>query len=193
MIPKCYHLFFVDGKVDGVFFFFNFCLYFLIFLPLIYFTVYFPTFIIFTFMCNPRAKLSWGTRERPTFRIQLHGGSAISVFQASLYCFTPEHAGWCTARHWCRHFLYDRIWMMTQKRHVSVQTPKENWNLHSKFSECSSPRNGGFFQRWTVIYSHCYFWEMTLPAQIYNKLHFRPHILRFHKRKQMAEARLGFP
>lgn len=58
-------------------------------------------------------------------------------------------------------------------------------------SERSSPRNGGFFQRLTVIYLDHSLWEMILPAQIYNKFNFRPSILRFHKRKQMAEAKPG--
>lgn len=53
------------------------------------------------------------------------------------------------------------------------------------------PRNGGIFQRLTVTYLDHSLWEMILPAQIYSKFNFRPSILRFHKRKQMAEAKPG--
>lgn len=85
---------------------------------------------------------------------------------------------------------------------VYVQTQKENWILHSKLSLIQVLLSKkyqilpkiDFTKDFTkgLYYNHS-LWKMILPAQVYNKFNFRPNILRFHKRKQMAEAKAGFP
>lgn len=91
-------------------------------------------------------------------------------------------------------FMREKEWWNIDVTYMFRPKKKiESFIQNFPWSRSSSPRNIRFYQRSTGLYYNHSLWKMILPAQVYNKFNFRPNILRFHKRKQMAEAKAGFP